>query len=500
MTTVFSTALLVSCKQEERAVSYQAIPVERRDIVVSARASGTIQPDTVVEVKSKASGEILELKVETGQLVKRGSLMVRVDPRNPRNLLAQAQADLEVAEARLTNATSQKRRADELFKSQSITQQEHENALLDYANARAEVVRARVAVDDARNQMDDTNVLAPITGTIIEKLVERGQVISSPTRDVGGGTVLLRMADLGLVQVRTLVDETDIGKIQVGQLATVTVDAYPNRPFEGSVLKIEPQAQTEQNVTMFPVLVRIDNREGLLRPGMNSEVEVHVGRRENVLAVPNSALRTQRDVGSAAEVLGLSPEVVQKELAASRPSGTRSASGGGGQAAPRATDEENRQDTGRVMTMRDGRTVPLPSGVTEEQVRAAFTKRRTGEKLTSAEVAMLERVRQDARPRANGVRSPDASFGGRYIVFVKRPEGPEAVWIRTGLTDLDYSEVVDGLQASDSVLILPSASLVQSQRESQERVNRITGGGGLPGMQQQAATPQESVRPAPGTR
>jgi hypothetical protein len=150
--------------------------------------------------------------------------------------------------------------------------------------------------------------------------------------------------------------------------------------------------------------------------------------------------------------------------------------------------------------MRDGRTVPLPSGVTEEQVRAAFTKRRTGEKLTSAEVAMLERVRQDARPRANGVRSPDASFGGRYIVFVKRPEGPEAVWIRTGLTDLDYSEVVDGLQASDSVLILPSASLVQSQRESQERVNRITGGGGLPGMQQQAATPQESVRPAPGTR
>ncbi len=248
--------------------------------MVSARASGTIQPDTVVEVKSKASGEILELKVETGQLVKRGALMVRVDPRNPRNLVAQAKADLEVAEARLANATSQKRRADELFESQSITQQEHENALLDYANARAEVVRARVALDDAQDQLDDTNVLAPITGTIIEKQVERGQVISSPTRDVGGGTVLMKMADLGLVQVRTLVDETDIGKIQVGQRATVTVDAFPNRPFEGSVLKIEPQAQTEQNVTMFPVLVRIDNRGGLLRPGMNSEVEVHVGQRE----------------------------------------------------------------------------------------------------------------------------------------------------------------------------------------------------------------------------
>jgi HlyD family secretion protein len=443
--TILALAALASssCKKEEPPVVYQAVPVERREIVVSARASGTIQPDTVVEVKSKASGEILELKVETGQLVKRGALMVRVDPRNPRNLVAQAKADLEVAEARLANATSQKRRADELFESQSITQQEHENALLDFANARAEVVRARVAVDDARDQLDDTNVLAPITGTIIEKQVERGQVISSPTRDVGGGTVLMKMADLGLVQVRTLVDETDIGKIQVGQRATVTVDAFPNRPFEGSVLKIEPQALTEQNVTMFPVLVRIDNRRGLLRPGMNSEVEVHVGQREDVLAVPNAALRTQRDAGSAAEVLGLSAEQVQRELAARRPAARQTA----------------HADTGAA----GGATM----GGTDGAGRPAA-----------------------ARPRQGGARggAVDASFGGRYIVFVKRPDGPEAVWIRTGLTDLDYSEVIDGLQPSDSVLVLPSASLVQSQREAQERINRVTGGGAVPGMQQQGTT------------
>lgn len=454
---VLGVALVPACKKEEPPLVYQAVPVERRDIVVSARASGTIQPDTVVEVKSKASGEILELRVETGQLVKRGSLMVRVDPRNPRNLLAQAQADLEVAEARLANATSQKRRADELFESQSITQQEHENALLDYANARAEVVRARVAVDDARNQMDDTNVLAPITGTIIEKLVERGQVISSPTRDVGGGTVLMKMADLSLVQVRTLVDETDIGKIQVGQRATVTVDAFPNRPFEGSVLKIEPQAQTEQNVTMFPVLVRIDNRGGLLRPGMNSEVEIHVGQREDVLAVPNAALRTQRDVGSAAQVLGLSPEGVQRELGAQQ-AARRTAladTGPAGRATVGGTDGSPRRDSaGRLDRVAAG----APQG-----------------------------------DRAGRGAPVDASSGGRYIVFVKRPEGPRAVWIRTGLTDLDYSEVLAGLEPTDSVLVLPSASLVQSQQEAAERINRVTGGGGVPGMQQQGG----AARPAP---
>jgi HlyD family secretion protein len=181
------------------------------------------------------------------------------------------------------------------------------------------VVRSQVAVDNARIQLEDTDVRAPITGTILEKDVERGTVIASATSNVSGGTTLLKMADLNQVQVRTLVDETDIGKLQPGLMATVTVDAYPQRPFSGTVLKIEPQAQTEQNVTMFPVLVRIDNKEGLLRPGMNAEVEVHVGQRQNVLAVPNAALRTLRDVGSAAQVLGLSPENVQKQLAAAAP-------------------------------------------------------------------------------------------------------------------------------------------------------------------------------------
>jgi HlyD family secretion protein len=441
--TIALVGLLAACKKETPPPSYQAVPVERRDIVVSAQASGAVQPDTTVEVKSKASGEILDLAVETGQTVKRGDLMVRVDPRIPRNAVAQAQADLEVAQARLTNASSQKRRADELFKSQSITEQEHEQALLDHANANAEVIRARVALDNARDQLDDTNVRAPISGTIIEKQVERGQVISSPTNDVGGGTVLLKMADLNLVQVRTLVDETDIGKIQPGQRATVTVDAFPQRPFPGTVLKIEPQALTEQNVTMFPVLVRIDNKEGLLRPGMNSEVEIHVGRRDDVLAVPNAALRTQRDVGSAAQVLGLSLEEVQQQLA-SVPSEPDSA--------------------GRVSMA----ATPTGGGT------------------------------DGSPPRAGGGRtraSRGQASSGRYIVFVKRNGRPVPVWIRTGLTDMDYSEALEGLTSSDSVLILPSASLVQSQQDMRDRFNRITGGGAVPGMRQQTTQPSGSARP-----
>ena len=93
------------------------------------------------------------------------------------------------------------------------------------------------------------------------------------------------------------------------------MDAYPNRPFEGTVLKIEPQSTVSQNVTMFAVLIRIPNEQGCLRPGMNADVEVHVGNRTNVLAIPNAALRTARDVGSAAQVLGLDPKDVDAILA-----------------------------------------------------------------------------------------------------------------------------------------------------------------------------------------
>ena len=496
------TALLASgCAKKTAPPVYQALAVERRDIIVSAQASGSIKPDTLIEVRSQASGEVTDIKVQTGDQVRRGMLMVEIDPRTARNNVEQAQAALDVAKARLQNATAAKRRSDELFQSQAISETERDAANLDFANANAELVRTRVVLENARISLEQTEVKAPISGTVITKTIERGSVITSSTSGVGGGTVLLTMADLNLVQVRTLVDETDIGKIQPGQRVTVTVDAYPNRPFEGTVAKIEPQAETQQNVTMFPVIVRIANREGLLRPGMNAEAEVHVGERRGVLAVSNSALRTQRDVASAAAVLGLDPAAVQQQLAASD-SAQRAAPAAGGDTGNRASLGASSAAAKRTVNVM-GREMNLPDGVTEAQLLALFQKMRTAggpSGLSGADAALFQKFRnanpQAGQGRRGGTQSgPDTRFGGQYIVFVKRPEGPKPVWIRTGLTDLDYSEVVDGLQASDSVLILPSASLVQSQQDSRERINRITGGGGLPGMQQQGA-PAGGARPS----
>ncbi|HEY7681190.1 MAG TPA: efflux RND transporter periplasmic adaptor subunit [Gemmatimonadales bacterium] len=492
--------LLAACGKSKAppALLYQAVPVERRDIVVSARASGTIQPDTTVEVKSQASGEILKVRVETGQVIKSGDLMIQIDPRIPRNNVDQAQSNLEVAQARLANAKTQLDRSQALLQSQSITQAEYDQSALDYATAKAGVVTARVALQNAQITLAQTDVRAPITGTIIEMDVERGQIISSPITTVGEGTVLLKMADLNRVQVSALVDETDIGKIQPGLPTSVTVDAYPNHPFDGSVIKIEPQATIQQNVTMFPVLIRIQNREGLLKPGMNTDVEIHVGRRDSVLAIPNSALRTSKDVGSAADVLGLSASEVQAQLAMADTAAGTPASGAL-PARPDSGGAAQRAGGGREITLPNGRTVTLPAGISEEQVRAIFQKRTSGQEVSEAERAILRRVFQGMAGGArsggstggdgagNGARrggGAGSGSGGRYIVFVRRNGKPVAVNIRTGLTDLDYSEVLSGLTEQDSVLILPSASLVQAQKEFTQRVQRVTGGG-IPGMSSQ---------------
>ena len=164
-----------------------------------------------------------------------------------------------------------------------------------------------------------------------------GTVITSATGAFGGGTTLLKMADLSKVRVRALFNETDIGQVRPGQTATVTVDAYPDRRFTGLVEKIEPQAVIQQNVTMFPVLVTLENSEGLLKPGMNGETNVMVEQRTGVLAVPNDAVRNPREAAATAPILGLNPDSVRSQIAAQmtargggRPGGGRGPAGAGG--------------------------------------------------------------------------------------------------------------------------------------------------------------------------
>src|SRR5205085_1213051 len=151
-------------------------------------------------------------------------------------------------------------------------------------------------------------------GTVIATNVVPGQVIASSTNSPSGGTVLLTLANLGAVYDSTLVNESDIGKVKPGQTATVTVDSYPNRTFRGVVEKIEPRATVQQSVTMFPVKIRIENMDGALMPGMNTDVSILVDNRADVLAVPVDAVRPTRDAMTAAVALGLDSASVREAM------------------------------------------------------------------------------------------------------------------------------------------------------------------------------------------
>ena len=301
-------------KPEVNTQYYKKQNTETKKLELSIEASGVIEAISSVEIKSKASGEILFLGAEVGDFIEKGSVLGQIDQRTPTNILDQSKSDLDASKVRLLNAESQFKRGKELHKNASISDKDFEDIQENLAQARSTLVRTEVAYENAKIALDDTVVRSPISGTIISRPVEVGQVISSPTSAVGGGTLLMTMADLSKVRVRALVDEIDVGKISIGQSVSIKVAAFRDKEFFGVVSKIEPLARIEQNVTTFPVLIDINNDENLLLLGMNTDVVIEILNKEVSISVPSMTLRTRKDIYSAASIVNIPVETVDKFL------------------------------------------------------------------------------------------------------------------------------------------------------------------------------------------
>ena len=314
----FLILLLASCgssnDEPKETTFYKKENISTKKLELSIEASGIIEAISSVEIKSKASGEVLFLGAEVGDLVKKGSILGQIDQRTPKNILDQSKSDLEASKVRLENAKSQFERGKELHSQGSISDKEFEDIQESYAQAKSSVVRTEVTYENAKIALDDTIVRSPVEGTIISRPVEVGQVISSPTQAVGGGTVLMTMADLSKVRVRALVDEIDVGKVSIGQTVSIKVAAYRDQEFFGVVSKIEPMAMVDQNVTTFPVLIDIDNDDNLLLLGMNTDVVIEVLNKDVSLSTPTMSLRTRKDIYSAATILNIPKETVDQFL------------------------------------------------------------------------------------------------------------------------------------------------------------------------------------------
>jgi HlyD family secretion protein len=509
--TLFALLTLPACQRTtQQPQLVETAPVERRDIVVEAEATGTVEPVDTVAVKSKAGGLVIKMPVQVGSTVKPGDLLVQIDTRDLRNQYEQSRAELTAAQSRLDAARSAKERADQLFAQKIITAAEHETATSDYAAAQAGVVTARTNLDIAQQRLEDATVRAQVGGTVISKPVSVGTVISSATSSVSGGTTILTIADLSRVRMRALVNETDIGSVRVGQSAAVMVDAFPDRQFRGVVEKIEPQAVVQQSVTMFPVLVSLENTDGALLPGMNGEVTMRVQERNDVLAVPNDAVRSARDLAPAAIALGMTEDsarkLMQAQFAARR--GAADPPGGApggdvGQSVP-VTDSAC-----AAVAMALSRTPGVQEGIDSlrQQMRgadgdaqAARTRVQAlyGEAGVDPRTAMACQRRQRANRAGDGVAGTSRGNGGgngggngagadgvggtgarasRAVVFVKDSTGWSPRFVQMGVSNYDYTEVRGGnLRPGDQVALLGAALLQQQRQERTDRFRSMSGG------------------------
>jgi HlyD family secretion protein len=516
----------VACsRKKEQALTIPVEPVTRQTIIASAEATGVVEPINVIEVKSQSSGQIVAMPVEIGTFVKAGDLLVQLDTRDTRNAYAQAKADLDAALIKLRVSKTARDRAAELYKERIITSAENEAAEVDYANSQATVLRNRAALDLRAQGLEEATVRAPVAGTVIEKPVALGQVIASGTGTAGGGTTILKMADLTKIRVRALVNETDIGKVRSGLPVTVTVDAYPDRPFNGTVEKIEPQATIQQSVTMFPVLISIDNVGGLLMPGMNGEVSIETERRENALAVSNDAVRSPNEATSVAELLGLSPDSVRAQLASQRGSfGQRGQNGGAqpgtarnfqGQGAaqgqgrqsgfnlPQVTDEQCQKVTAALAKHPDVQKklgelrTKMMNGEMDRQSMQAESQKLYAAAGVDPQVARACNFRQRQNGQAGGAQTgafqggqagqSGRARGRRGMVFTVKNGKYTPKVVQLGVSNYDVSEVLSGLNEGDSVAILNVAAM---QAQQQASMDQIRNRGGVPGLQRQQPNQQ----------
>jgi HlyD family secretion protein len=273
----FLLAGLTACQgKKEAPLQIPTDIAKRRDIYVTADATGKIEPINVVDIKSKAGGQIIDGPPETGTHLMPNDLIVDLDKKDVNSAFEQAKADLDAAQARLDNSKKLQGQNEILFAANVITKREKETSDLDVTSQNSSLIRSQQALELAQQRVNDATIRAPIEGTVLDKLVSKGTVIASASNSASGGTTLIRMADLSRVRARVLVSETDIGKVEKGMSTSVLVDAYPNKPFMGVVEKMEPQAVVDQNVTMFPVLVSLATEDGALMPGMNGEGSISV--------------------------------------------------------------------------------------------------------------------------------------------------------------------------------------------------------------------------------
>ncbi|MEW6584805.1 MAG: efflux RND transporter periplasmic adaptor subunit [Nitrospirota bacterium] len=290
-------------------VKFRTEKVVKGGIVMAVTATGTVNAVTTVLVGTQVSGTIKEIFADFNSPVKKGQLIARIDPATfqaqvdqARANLLSARANLEKADAALVDAKRTMERNRELFSRNLIARSDFDTAETNYETAKAQVAaaKAQVAQTEASRKFAETNlqytkILSPVDGVVILRNVDVGQTVAASFQTP---TLFTIAQDLTKMQIDTNVDEADIGKVAVGQEVEFTVDAYPDHIFKGKVWQVRNAPITVQNVVTYDVVIKMDNPELKLKPGMTANVSIIVSSKENVIKISNAALRFKPSDGN----------------------------------------------------------------------------------------------------------------------------------------------------------------------------------------------------------
>lgn len=277
---------------------YRLDRLERGDVTATVTATGALSAVTTVKVGSQVSGIIAKLFVDFNTPVRKGQLLAELDPTPFLQSVAQRKADLEKARVELRSTEITLKRQKNLFSQQLVAQSDLDGAQTNRDSAAAAVAQSVASLRQAETNLSYSHIASPIDGVVVDRQYDVGQTVAASFQ----APVLFTIAqDLTKMQVLTNIDEADVGRIQVGQEATFTVDAFADRRFRGSVSQVRLSPQIVQNVVTYPVMLDVPNPELKLKPGMTANVLVPVDARKDVLKVPNAALRFRPD---PADLLG----------------------------------------------------------------------------------------------------------------------------------------------------------------------------------------------------
>ena len=267
---------------------YRTATIQRGNVKSTVSATGTLSAVKTIQVGTQVSGQIAAIYVDYNQHVRRGQLLATIDPALQNQAVEEARAQLERALATMEQAQSEYARSKQLFEWKVITASEFSAVQSNFSVQQANVKSARIALERAGQNLAYTKIYAPIDGVIVERNVDVGQTVAA---NFSTPQLFLIANDLSDMQILALVDESDIGAIKTGQPVEFTVQAYPNETFFGTVQQVRLQSKTQDNVVDYTAVVTVKNTTAELLPGMTATAQFLTGSAENVLVVPNSALR-----------------------------------------------------------------------------------------------------------------------------------------------------------------------------------------------------------------